>query len=163
MPCTIPSLCLFSSIFFFLQKSLLLYFCLLKLLSCQGPEQTQACLCSLSRAFPVSTDCPCGLCSLEQDATVCLSFALDRHTDTQTHRLAHPQAQYTCTYIGIAHTHTHTQKYTPNISTLRAVIVFYFSGVSNTHKMPWTVKVFNNQKCDKMDTNPFSIDKRSFL
>ena len=112
MPCTIPSLCLFSSIFFFLQKSLLLYFCLLKLLSCQGPEQTQACLCSLSRAFPVSTDCPCGLCSLEQDATVCLSFALDRHTDTQTHRLAHPQAQYTCTYIGIAHTHTHTEIHT---------------------------------------------------
>lgn len=58
----------------------------------------------------------------------------DRHTDT--HTLRH---RYTCTYIGIAH----TQKYTPNISTLRAGIIFYFSGVSNTHKMPWTMKIFN--------------------
>lgn len=82
--------------------------------------QTQACLRSLSRSLAVSMDALCGLCSLEQQAAVCLSFSVNTHRHPDTHRDTHIR-----THRGT--THTQKQIHTPNLSTLRAGIVYYFS------------------------------------
>ena len=135
MPCTIPCLCPFSGICFFLQKSLLLYFCLLKFPFLSRPSTNTGLPMKLFQILAYQRGLPLWTVHLRIASCRCLSFAVNthRHTKTYTHRHRH-----TCTHIGTTDTRP-----PPNRSTSRAGIAFYFSGVFDTHKMPWTVKPLN--------------------
>lgn len=61
------------------------------------------------------------------------------HTDTDTHS---------------SNTQTRTQTYTPNVSSLKSGIAVSFSGISNTQKMPWTMKALNIVRIIIKQTQP---------
>lgn len=75
-------------------------------------------------------------------------------TDTHTHR-----HRYTCTYIGIARAHTHREIHTKYKHIEGRDYILLFWSFQHTQNALDSENIQYNQKCDEMDTNPFSVDK----